>query len=334
MREKRASRPLMVLTSVLPGEAASLCEHRVRLRVFKARGRRTEEEVLRCLSRADGAVTLLTDPVTAGVLGRCPNLKVVSNVAVGTDNIDLEAAARLGITVTHTPDVLTEATADLAWALILGVARRVSEGDRMVRAGRFKGWSLGLLLGMDLRGKTLGIVGMGRIGQAVARRAPAFGMRVAYTQRRRLPDPVEASLSARYVALDDLIGAADVLTLHSPLTAETRHLLGAERLAAMKPGALLINTSRGPLVDEEALVACLRSGHLGGAGLDVYEREPLLAPGLRRLPNVLLMPHVGSAARETREAMARMAVADCLAVLEGHPPEHAVTAGSGEGSEE
>lgn len=328
MRETPGRRPLMVLTSVLPGDAASLCGDRARVRVFKAKGKRTEEDVFRCIGHADGAVTLLTDPVTAGVLGRCPHLKVVANVAVGTDNIDLEAAARLGITVTNTPDVLTEATADLAWALMLGVARRVVEGDRMVRAGRFKGWSPGLLLGTDLRDKILGVVGMGRIGQAVARRAPAFGMRVAYTQRRPLPDSVEAALSARFMALDDLVRTADVLTLHVPLTAETWHLLGAERLAAMKPGSLLINTGRGPLVDEPALVECLRAGHLGGAGLDVYEREPMLAAGLSRLPNVLLMPHAGSAARETREEMARMAVADCLAVLEGRPAAHAVAVGS------
>jgi glyoxylate reductase len=262
--------------------------------------------------------------VSERVLEGCPRLKVVANCAVGTDNIDLEAARRLGIAVTNTPDVLNEATADLTWALILGVARRTAEGDRLLRRRRFRGWKPDFLLGVDLGGKTLGIVGMGRIGRAVARRAAAFGMRVIYSQRTRLPVSVEDALGARFFGLDDLLARSDVVSLHCPLTDATRHLLDAGKLASMKKSAILVNTGRGPLVDEDALVACLSRGHLFGAGLDVFEREPLLAPGLAALPNVLLLPHVGSAGAETRAAMARLAVADCLAVLESREPAHRV----------
>ncbi len=316
--------PLLVLTSPLPGDALDLAEGKARVHTLRPRGPLSEEALLRALRRAVGAVTLLSHPMSARVLESCPKLKVVSNYAVGTDNVDLEAARRLGIRVTNTPDVLTEATADLAWTLLLGAARRVSEGDRMVRAGRFRGWAPGLLLGMDLRGKLLGVVGMGRIGRAVARRAPAFGMRVAYAQRRRLLESEEAALGATYMDLDSLLRSADVVSLHCPLTPETRHLLDDRRLRSMKPGAVLVNTARGPVVDEAALVERLREGRLLAAGLDVYEGEPALAPGLRDLPNVLLLPHLGSAGEETRAEMARMAVADCLAVMEGREPAHPV----------
>lgn len=316
--------PLMVLTSALPGDWRSLCEGRARVRILSRRGTLSEERLAGAAKGASALVTLLSDPVTERVLASAPRLKVVANYAVGTDNIDLAAARRLGIVVTNTPGVLTEATADLAWALLLGVARRIVEGHRMVLRGGFKGWAPSLLLGLDLQGKTLGIVGMGRIGRAVARRAAAFGMRVVYAQRSRLLPSEEAALDALYLPLEELLSASDVVFLHCPLTPQTRHLLDARRLAAMKPGAILINTGRGPLVDEAALVEALRSGHLGGAGLDVYEREPELAPGLAACPNVLLLPHVGSAGRETREVMARMAVSDALAVLEGRPPRHRV----------
>lgn len=313
------------MTYPLPGEWATECAGRVRLRVLRRKGALSEEQLIRALARASGAVTLLTDPVTERVIESCPKLKVIANSAVGTDNVDLAAAARRGVVVTHTPDVLTEATADLAWALILGTARRVAEGDRLVRRGAYRGWKPDFMLGTCLGGKVLGIVGMGRIGRAVARRAPAFGMHVQYADGARLPESAEAALGARRVPLDELLATSDVVTLHCPLTAENHHLLSRERLFALKRGALLINTARGPLVDEAALVECLRSGHLGGAGLDVYEREPLLAEGLARCPNTLLLPHVGSATRETRAAMALTAVRDALAVLEGRGPEHPVT---------
>jgi glyoxylate reductase len=310
------------VTSDLPGDALLLLDGRARVRVHKAKGVRTEAAVVRCLGAARGAVTLLSDPITDAVLDACPNLKVVSNVAVGLDNVDLAACARRGVVVTHTPDVLTESCADLTWALMLGAARRVVEGDRFVRSGRFKGWRLDLLLGADFRNKVLGIVGMGRIGQAVARRAAPFGLRVVYWQRTHLAQSVEAALGARFVSLDELLRTSDVVSLHCPLVAETRHLLDRERLRMLKPSAVLINTARGPLVDEEALVKALDSGALFAAGLDVFEEEPKLAPGLRDLPNVLLLPHLGSASQETREEMARSAVTDCLAVLEGRPARH------------
>lgn len=315
------SLPLVVVTAPLPGDALSLAEGRARVRVVKVPAG-DEAALARRLRKAAGAVVLLSHPVTDGVLAACPELKVVSNYAVGLDNVDLEAARRRGVRVTYTPDVLTEATADLTWALLLAVARRVVEGDRLVRRGRFRGWSPSLCLGMDLSGKTLGIVGMGRIGKAVARRAPAFGMRVVYSSRRPLLPSEEAALGARHAELDRLLAVSDVVSLHCPLTPQTRHLLSAERLASLKPGAILINTARGPVVDEGALVEFLKQGRLLGAGLDVYEREPVLAPGLKDLPNVVLLPHIGSAGRETRETMARMALGDCLEVLEGREPDH------------
>jgi len=327
LASRTESLPLIVVTSELPGDALSLLDGRARARVRKARGARSEEDMARALRGAQGAVTLLSDPVSEAVLDACPGLKVVSNVAVGVDNINLAACAERGVIVAHTPDVLTEACADLTWALLLGAARRIVEGDRFVRAGKFKGWRVDLLLGADLRGKTLGIVGMGRIGQAVARRAAPFGLRVAYTQRTRLAPSRESALGARFAPLDELLCTSDVVSLHCALTAETRHLLDRDRLALLRSGPLLINTGRGALVDEGALVEALRSGRLFAAGLDVYEREPALAPGLKDLPNVILLPHIGSASRETREEMARMAVADCLAVIEGRTPEHAVSLG-------
>ena len=325
MPNRTDSLPLIAVTSELPGDALLLIEGRARVRTRTARGVRFGEDMIRCLRGAQGAVTLLSDPVSEAVLAACPSLKVVSNVAVGVDNVDLAACARRGVVVTNTPDVLTEACADLTWALLLGAARRVIEGDRFVRAGKFKGWRLDLLMGAGLCGKTLGIVGMGRIGQAVARRAAPFGLRVIYAQRTRLAPSQEAALGARFVPLEELLRTSDAVSLHCALTPETRHLLDRHRLSLLKPGALLINTGRGPLVDEGALVEALRSGRLFAAGLDVYEREPELAQGLKNLPNVILLPHIGSASRETREEMARMAVADCLAVIEGRAPGHAVS---------
>jgi glyoxylate reductase len=312
--------PLVVFTAPLPGGPESLLEGVARVKVLRPRGVRSEGDLIRYLSPAAGAVTLLSDPMTAGVLGACPQIRVVANYAVGYNNVDLKAAAAMGIAVTNTPDVLTEATADTTWALVLAAARRVVQGDRMMRAGRFKGWAPSLLLGMDLHGKTLGIVGMGRIGRAVARRAAGFGMRMAYYDSRRLPDSSEAALGARYLPLDEVVATSDVLSLHCPLTPETRHLLDARRLSTMKAGTILINTARGPIIDEAALVEALRSGPLAAAGLDVYENEPAMEPGLRDLANVVLLPHIASAGRETREAMASLAVLNVREVLAGRPP--------------
>ena len=281
------------------------------------------------LAGCAGVVCQLTDRLDASVLEANPQLEVVSNVAVGTDNIDLAVARRLGITVTNTPDVLTETTADLTLALMLAVARRLPEADSFVRSGSWTSWKLSpSLMGVDLYGRTLGLFGMGRIGRAVARRAVhGFGMRLLYASRSALPDDEERELRATRVELDDLLGAADVVSLHAPLTEATRHVIGADRLAAMKPSAILVNTARGPLVDEPALADALESGQIWGAGLDVFEDEPAVHPRLLALrERLVLAPHVGSATLDTRRRMADLAVRDARAVLEGRAPAHPVLA--------
>lgn len=276
-----------------------------------------------------GVICLLTDRLDKSVLEANPQLEVISNVAVGVDNIDLPTARRLGITVTNTPDVLTETTADLALALMLAVARRLPEADSLLRSGEWTSWKLSPpLMGVDLYGKTLGLFGMGRIGRAVARRAVhGFGMRLLYASRSALADEEEQELRATRVELDHLLGAADVVSLHAPLTPETRHVLGAAQLAAMKPSAILVNTARGALVDESALAVALASGRIWGAGLDVFEDEPHVDRRLLAMrERVVLAPHIGSATIDTRRRMADIAARDARAVLEGRAPEHPVPA--------
>jgi glyoxylate reductase len=283
--------------------------------VAPAQGTLDRATLEREVADADGLVTLLTDAVDAALLARAPRLRVVANYAVGYNNIDLAAATARGVVVTNTPDVLTETTADLTLGLILAVSRRLLEGDALVRRGEFHGWGPEFLLGTDVHGATLGIVGCGRIGQAVARRARAFDMRVVYDD----PRPAPAELDATRVAKAELLATADFVTLHCPLTADTRHWLGAPELAAMRPGAFVINTARGPLVDEAALAEAVRSGHLGGAALDVFEREPLVHPGLLH-PRVVLAPHIGSATVHTRGRMAELCLSSVAAVLAGARP--------------
>jgi glyoxylate reductase len=272
------------------------------------------------VAEQDGVITFVTDPVDRAVLARAPRLRVVANCGVGVNNIDLAACRERGIVVTNTPEVLTEATADLTLALILDACRGVTSGDRAVRAGRWKGWAPTELIGVRVTGATLGIVGFGRIGQAVAARARGFSMRVLYTQRHRLAKETEAALGATYVSQEELFVTSDIVCLCCPLTAETRGLVSAERLAQMKQGSVLVNTSRGQCVDEEALAEALVSGKLFGAGLDVYTEEPKITPSLLACENVVLTPHVGSADRPTREAMARICVEAVLAVLDGKEP--------------
>jgi glyoxylate reductase len=270
--------------------------------------------------RVRGIVSLLTDRIDDALLARCPALAVVANVAVGVDNVDLAACAARGIIVTNTPDVLTEATADLAFGLLLAAARRIAEGDRLVRAGLFTGWTPTFLLGARVHGMQLGIVGFGRIGKAVARRARGFGIHVGYTQRRREPEAIERALGASYVAsVDELAASSDAISIHCPLTAETRHLFDARRLSRMRPGSILVNTARGPIVDEAALARALEHGPLGAAGIDVFEEEPKIHPALLSRPNAVLAPHIGSADRPTREAMASTAAANVIRVLRGEP---------------
>jgi len=280
------------------------------------------EELRRIVAGADGVLCLLTDAIDADVLDAAAGCRVFANMAVGYNNVDVAAATARGILVTNTPGVLTECTADLTWALILGVARRVAEGDVEMRAGRFPGWGPLYLLGGDVAGATLGLVGPGRIAAAVARRAAGFGMRLLYHGRR--PSPALEAIGATGVALDRLLNESDFVSLHVPLSDETRHLIGAEALGRMKRSAYLINTSRGPVVDERALVAALQEGTIAGAGLDVYEDEPRMADGLAECSNALLLPHLGSATLGTRAAMSRIAAENLVAALEGGRPPNLV----------
>jgi glyoxylate reductase len=278
----------------------------------------------RRLQLADGVVCQLTDPLHAEVIAGAPRLKVISQIAVGHDNIDVAAATARGIVVTNTPGVLTEATADLTWALLLATARRLPSAERFLREGRWQRWDVDLLCGADVHGRTLGIVGFGRIGQAVARRALGFGMRVLYCSQHDAPPQLAAELAAVRLPLDALLKQSDFVSLHVPLRPATRHLIGVEQLCQMKRTAFLLNTSRGPVVDEAALVAALEEGLLAGAGLDVFEHEPQVHPGLLALPNVVLLPHVGSAVTSVRALMCALAARDCAAVLTGERPQHPV----------
>jgi glyoxylate reductase len=282
------------------------------------------EALLRRVADKQGLLSLLTYRIDAELLAAAPELRVVANHAVGFDNVDLDACRARNVVVTNTPGVLTEATADLTFGLILDACRRVTEGDRLVRNHGFPRWSAHLLLGRRAFGSMLGIVGLGRIGQAVARRARGFGMRVLYASPRRAHPDVERALGATHLELDALLAQADIVTLHARLDESTRGLLSRERLSSMKRGAILVNTARGPLVDEHALGELLRSGHLGGAGLDVYQREPEIDALLLATENVVLAPHIGSADRETRDAMARLACEGLRDVLLGRTPAHRV----------
>ena len=267
----------------------------------------------------DALLTLLSDVIDAPLLARAPSVRVVANYAVGTDNIDLAAWGARGVTVTNTPGVLTEATADLAFGLLLAAARRIVEGDRMVRIGDFTGWAPTLLVGKPVHGASLGILGMGRIGQAMARRARGFGMHIGYTQPRRLDPMFERALGATWMGVDELFSRSDIVTLHCPLTPETRGVVNRARLASMRRGSILVNTARGACVDETALADALERGPLAAAALDVFAEEPIVPRALLPLPNVVLAPHIGSADASTRQAMAAMAVENVLAVLAGRP---------------
>jgi glyoxylate reductase len=272
------------------------------------------EDLRRRLADKDALICVLTDKIDGEIMDAGPALEVIANIAVGYDNIDIAAARQRGIIVTNTPDVLTEAVAEFTWALILGIARRVAEGDRLIRAGEWKRWGLDFMLGTELHGKQLGIIGAGRIGRAVAAKAPAFGMKTVFA--RRSPDVKDPSS----VSLDQLLVSSDVISIHTPQTPQTYHLIDKKALARMKRSALLVNTARGPIVDEEALAWALGERLIAGAALDVYEKEPQVHPDLLHRENVLLAPHLGSATRETRTAMAELAVRNVLAVLAGDQP--------------
>lgn len=286
-------------------------------------------ELVEAVRTCDVLVPTVTDRIDAELLEAAgPDCKLIANFGAGTDHIDLAAAAARRILVTNTPGVFTDDTADIAMEMIIGLPRRVREGIALVRRGEWTGWTPTALLGVNLSGKVLGIVGMGRIGQAVAHRARAFGLRIAYHNRKRVPEAIEQMLGARYVdTLDDLVAQADILTLHSPASAASRHMIDARRIAMMKPGACLINTARGELVDEEALIAALQEGRLGGAGLDVYPQEPAVDPRLLAIPNVMTLPHIGSATREGREESGHKVIANIRVWADGHrPPDQVLSA--------
>ena len=306
--------PLFVVTTRLPGSALELLRAEGELRAADPSGVLPREELLVLVAGADVVLTQLGDRVDDELLEAAgPDLRCVCNVAVGHDNVDLAAAARRGVAVTNTPGVLDDATADIALGLILAATRRLGEGERLIRAGRPWRWSMDFLLGRGLRDKLLGVVGLGAIGGRVAGRARAFGMRVAYNNRGEAPAALTGPLEAERLELDELLARADVVSLHCPLTEQTRHLIGARELGLMKPTATLVNTSRGPVVDEAALVVALREGQIAAAGLDVFEREPEVEPGLLELENVVLVPHLGSATLETRSAMAELAARNAIA---------------------
>lgn len=279
----------------------------------------SKEELLRRVKDKDGLVCLLTERVNEELLRAAPKLRIAANVAVGFDNIDLPACTKRNVVATNTPGVLDETTADFAWALMMAAARRISEGEALVRSGMWKGWDLDQLVGADVWGKTLGVVGFGRIGRAVARRAGGFQMKVFYTDAIRAPLDVEKELNAEYRDLNSLLAESDFVSLHVPLTGDTRGMFDVARLSKMKPTAFLINTSRGPVIDEAALVYALESKKLAGAALDVYEQEPFIHSGLKR-PNVVLAPHIASASLETRTKMAVIAAENVVAIFKGKKP--------------
>jgi glyoxylate reductase len=312
-----SAKPLLYLSRALPDPVMAAARARYALVHEPSNGPAGPTALRQGLSQAVAAVVTLTDRIDAETLASARELKILANYAVGYNNIDLDAAQRRGIVVTNTPDVLTDATADLTWALLLAAARRVVEGDRLIRSGQWTGWTPTQLLGAAVAGSTLGIVGMGRIGQAVARRAAGFDMRVNYHSHRPVHAPPGAHWT--YRSLPELLRESDTVTIHVPLTPETRHLIGAPEFALMRRTAILINTARGPIVDESALVTALQNGTIAAAGLDVFEDEPKVHPHLASMQQVVLLPHLGSATLATRVEMGMICLKNIDAVLAGQP---------------
>jgi glyoxylate reductase len=310
----------ILISNVLPEEARRLIPSEFNVDYNPGDQPFTKQELIRRLQGKEALICHIISTIDEEILGASPSLKVVSNVAVGYNNIDLAAARRHGVVVTNTPDVLTETTADFAWALLMAAARRVVDADHYARSGQWKSWRWDLLWGQDVHGKTLGVLGFGRIGRAVARRAGGFGMRILYHDALRADGAAERELRASFVDRDTLLRESDFVSVHTPLMPETRHLIDETALRAMKKTAILVNAARGPIVDEAALVRALGEGWIAGAGLDVFEEEPKIHPGLLPLRNVVLAPHIASASHDTRLGMATLAVRNCLAVLEGKAP--------------
>ena len=312
-------RPRVYATHPLFPDARKILDAACDVEYWTQPERPPREEVIRHVKDKEGLICLLTEKVNEELLRGAPKLRIAANVAVGYDNIDVDACTKRGVVVTNTPGVLDETTADFAWTLLMAVARRLAEGEQLARSGNWRGWNLDQLCGADVWGKTLGLVGFGRIGRAVARRASGFQMKVLYTDAVRASEEAEKSVNAEYRDLNTLLAESDFVSLHVPLLAETRALLDAPKFYRMKPTAYLINTSRGPVVDEAALVAALEAKKIAGAALDVYENEPFIHPGLKR-PNVVLAPHLASASIETRTKMAIMAAENVTALFKGQMP--------------
>ncbi|HEY5332941.1 MAG TPA: D-glycerate dehydrogenase [Solirubrobacterales bacterium] len=311
--------PTFAVTAALPGKAPDLLAAAGEVRTDPGTDRLSRERLLALVEGVDVVVTMLYDQVDDELLDAAgPGLRGICNVAVGFDNVDLAACARRGVVVTNTPGVLDDATADLAFALILAATRRLGEGERLIRSGRPWAWGMSFMVGHDLRGHRLGIVGLGGIGSRVATRGRAFGMEIAYQSRNESPHAAE--LEATRLELDELLATSDVVSLHAPLTAATRHLIGPRELGLMKPTATLVNTARGAVVDEAALAVALRDGQIAAAGLDVFEHEPDVHLGLLELENVVLVPHIGSSTYETRDAMAELAASNAIAIAAGETP--------------
>ncbi len=313
------AKPKVLATHSLFDAARKILQESCEVEFWTKPERPPREELLRRVKDKDGLVCLLTEKVNEELLQAAPKLRIAANVAVGFDNIDVGACTKRGVAATNTPGVLDETTADFAWTLLMAVARRLPEGEALARSGSWKGWDLDQLVGTDVWGKTLGIVGFGRIGRAVARRAGGFHMKVIYTDAVRAPENVEKELKAEFREMSALLAESDFISVHVPLLPETRGLFDASKFQRMKPTAFLINTSRGPVVNEAALVAALEKGKIAGAGLDVYENEPVIHPGLKRA-NVVLAPHIASASLETRTKMACMAAENVVALFNGQRP--------------
>jgi glyoxylate reductase len=313
------------VTLPLPSPGIDMLRERFDVTMMEAEGM-PAETLKRHIAQADpiGIVGMVNVPITDDIMSAAPHLRVVANYAVGFNNVDVAAATRRGVLVTNTPGVLTEATADLAFALLLSVARRVVESDRFLREGKFKGWKADLLLGSDVYGQTLGIVGFGRIGQAMARRGLGFNMSILYSDARRAGPEVESELRAQYVPLDELLRKADYVTIHADLNDQTRHMISERELKLMGPDHYLINAARGPIVDEKALVRALKEGWIKGAGIDVYEKEPQTEPGLTDCWNAVLLPHLGSATVTARAAMAETAAKNLIVAVDGQRPPNLV----------
>jgi glyoxylate reductase len=317
-------KPRVYATHPLFAGPRKLLEEHCDVEYWQGSGRPPREELLKRVADKDALICLLTEKINDELLAAAPKLRIAANVAVGFDNIDVAACTRRNIVATNTPGVLDETTADFAWTLLMGIARRLLEGDALTRSGQWAGWNLDQLCGADVWGKTLGLVGFGRIGRAVARRAAGFLMKVIYHDAIKAPAEAEKQLNVEYRPLEQLLAEADFISVHVPLLPETRHLLGAAQFERMKRTAYLINTSRGPVVDEAALVAALEAGKIAGAALDVYENEPKVHPGLVTRKDVILAPHIASASIETRTKMAQMAVENVLALFSGARPPNAL----------